>query len=503
MDLSGRSLGKYQLIARVGQGGMAHVYKAVQPTIERAVAVKVLHSHLAEDADFVARFKREARSLGQLRHPHIVNVIDFDVDDGWYFMVMDFIEGPTLHDVLAKRGILPVDEALRLAEQLAGALDYAHQNGAIHRDMKPANVMFRDAAATQPVITDFGIAKLLDNKTMTMSGSIVGTPTYMSPEAAQGVKVDGRSDIYSLGVILYQMVTGQPPYSGETPLSVIMKHMTEPLPPAVSLNPALPPPVDLLLDKALAKAPENRFQTAAEFSAALLRANSRAAAVPPASSPQPATATAAQSPESPRVVSPERLPAPVTPAPAAETAVRKRPLPLLIAAVVVLALSIGGFFWLGNGADDVDPVETPAAVADDAEPTNRPTDQPTNQPANRPAGQPTTFGFLRFADADGSGERAFTLALDGVPAPPTNQRYELWLMRGGQGPPLSVGLLDWVNGRINFSGEVAEADARAVTGLIISIEPEFDDNPAMSATVAFGGDVENGDLSRIEVIGRE
>lgn len=289
MNATQTQLGKYQLLERLGQGGMAEVYRARQPMIERDVAIKILHGHLAESGDFVERFQREARGLGQLRHPHIVSVIDFDVErgqttraeengdhrivtDGRYYMVMDFIAGPTLADLIQQRGALPVVEALSIAEQIADALAYAHEQGTIHRDVKPGNIMFLDKDCHHAVLTDFGIARLLDDTGMTITGTMAGTPAYMSPEAGKGENVDIRSDLYSLGVLLYELVSGETPYKGETPVRVVMQHVTAPLPSVREHMPNLPDLVVQIIEKAMAKTPEERFQSAEAMRQALCQA---------------------------------------------------------------------------------------------------------------------------------------------------------------------------------------------------------------------------------------
>lgn len=266
----GRKLGKYELVERLGRGGMAEVYKAYQPGVERHVAIKVMHAHLRDNPAFVQRFQREARSIGQLQHPHMGRVIDFDVEADVYYMVMEYMQGGALDGDLAQKGVWPVDEAVRITLQLADALAYAHGRGMIHRDIKPGNILFTDESHSHALLTDFGLARLLDEQNrITMTGALVGTPNYMSPEAARGEPCDARSDIYSLGVVLYELVTGRTPYAADTPYSFLMKQANEPLPPPRTLNPKLPAALETVLLKALAKAPPARYQSATEFAAAL------------------------------------------------------------------------------------------------------------------------------------------------------------------------------------------------------------------------------------------
>lgn len=480
MDLTGRQLGKYELLERVGQGGMAYVYKAYQPTIDRYVAVKVLHSHLAEDAEFLARFKREAKGLGSLRHPHIVSVIDFDVDDGWYYMVMDFIKGETLEAVLDRRGMLPVDEALQLTMQLAGALDYAHRHGRIHRDIKPGNVMFADADQQHAVITDFGLTRLLDNATITLSGTIAGTPAYMSPEAAQGQKVDARSDIYSLGVMMYEMVTGQRPFAGETPLSVIMKLVVEPLPPALTVNPDLPPAVDAILNKAMAKRPQDRYQSAAELRAAVQRAVN-------GEEPEGAGQAARNEDELQRTqrLQPETAAAaietPSTTEPKPARTKGKRPFLPLAAGVVglLVVLAVMGFIFLNGDGDSADVTTVPTQVAV--------TEAPTSPAAETAV--PAPAGTLRFAEPDGNNLRQYTLSLNGVAAPPAGFHYELWFDFADRPAPENVAEVTAQNGRITYADVLVDSLATTVTGVRVSLEPDFDDDPTISANVVYTGQV--------------
>ena len=271
MDLTGRKLGKYDVIERLGRGGMADVYKAFQPGVERHVAIKVMHSHLADSEDFIARFRREAQSIGRLQHANIVRVIDLDIEADVYYMVMDFIQGGTLQDYLKENSPLSIDEAIQITLQLADALAYAHNQNMVHRDIKPGNVMFMDEGHSHAVLTDFGIAHLLDDQftKLTMTGASVGTPSYMSPEIARGEACDGRTDIYSLGVMLFEMVAGRTPYVAETPFSLMMKQANEPIPSPQTYNPNVPKAIEPILEKAMAKVPAERYQSAKEFGDAL------------------------------------------------------------------------------------------------------------------------------------------------------------------------------------------------------------------------------------------
>lgn len=273
-DLAGRSLGQYHLVERLGQGGMADVYKAYQPSLARYVAVKIIHSHLARDEEFLERFEREAIAVAGLHHPNIVQVFDFAREDDLYYMVMEFVDGSTLEAELKarreQRELLPLAETMTLVQALASALDYAHGRKVIHRDIKPGNIMF--TSRRRVVLTDFGIARLMTAPSYTSRSAVLGTPAYMSPEQAQGEPVDERSDIYSLGVILYELATGRLPFEGDNPVAIVLKLATASWPPPTHINPRLPRPVEQVILKAMHKNPADRYQTSGEMAQALLQA---------------------------------------------------------------------------------------------------------------------------------------------------------------------------------------------------------------------------------------
>ncbi len=259
------SFGKYRVTRLVGRGGMAEVYEGVHPDLGRRVAIKVVLPQLAETQGFEERFRREARLVASLRHPHIVQLYDFDVVDGRAYMVMEYLDGGTLGDrlqAMKQRGdLLPLAETARILDAIAGALDYAHGQGVVHRDIKPGNVLF--TVDDQPVLSDFGIAYLEEGAVrLTATGGIVGSPAYMAPEQATGQPLDARTDLYALGVVLYEMATGRVPFEGKTPTVVLLKQVQEPPPPPTDLNPNLPKSVAAVILRALAKNPDDRFPTA-------------------------------------------------------------------------------------------------------------------------------------------------------------------------------------------------------------------------------------------------
>src|SRR5512138_1088612 len=265
---SGQMLGPYRIISQIGRGGMANVYKAYQPSVDRYVAIKVLPSQLAGSREFATRFHQEARIIARLEHPHILPVFDYGESDGTAYFVMRYLDTGTLKDLMESGRPLPLNDIDRIFTQLADALSYAHSHGVVHRDLKPANALID--SQENAFLTDFGIAKLLESASprLTQTDAVMGTPAYISPEQAQAHPVDQRSDIYSLGIILYEMVTGRVPFIAETPLAVLLKHVGDRLPPPSSVKPDIPEAIEHVVLKALAKHPGDRYATVAEFLAA-------------------------------------------------------------------------------------------------------------------------------------------------------------------------------------------------------------------------------------------
>ena len=265
MNLEGRILGnRYEIIEKVGNGGMATVYKATDLVLKRYVAVKILRDEFTTDEEFIKRFETEAQSAARLVHPNIVSIFDVGVDNGIYYIVMELIKGKTLKEIIVEeRGPLPWKWSVNVAIQIASALEMAHKNNIIHRDIKPHNIIITEDGIAK--VTDFGIAKAVSNSTITAFGTTIGSVHYFSPEHARGGYTDAKSDLYSLGVVMYEMVTGKVPFDADTPVSVALKHMQEEPVPPIEMNPHLPEAVNKIILKALKKDPMYRYQTATEL----------------------------------------------------------------------------------------------------------------------------------------------------------------------------------------------------------------------------------------------
>lgn len=352
-------IGLYEIKSELGRGGMATVYRAYDPRFEREVAVKVLPRELLHaDPQFRLRFEREAKIIAQLEHTAIVPVYDVGEADGQPYFVMRYMNGGSLSDRI-KAGVMEVEEAARILGAIAPGLDEAHARGIVHRDIKPSNILFDKRG--NPYISDFGIAKLTQAQSGNVTGSaIIGTPAYMAPEQAQGDDIDGRADIYALGIILFEMVTGKQPYEADTPMAVAIKHITDPVPHILDANPKLPSGMDAIIQKAMAKDKNNRYSTAVELVHAL---RDLGRSVPtqmqakfPVSQEETAVSRKAAIP-SKRVFSPM----------------------LVIVPTVVMAALAGGFFVF-NGRDNQVPTEAPLITTSTSAPVPTQTAVPTGLP---------------------------------------------------------------------------------------------------------------------------
>ncbi len=276
-DLVGQTIGGYRLADRLGQGAMAQVYRGLAPD-GRPVAVKLLHPNLTGDEGFLARFHREAVAASRLDHPHIVKVLDHGSEGELRYLVMELVDGPSLQALLRDRGQpLTPTEAVALVVSLAEALDYAHRQGIVHRDVKPSNILLRGGRLDDPVLSDFGVAHMVDATVATQAGATLGTPTYMPPEQGEGRPGDERSDVYALGVILYELLTGRPPFQADSPYALILHHIHTPPPPPRSLRPDLPPTLEMVVLRALEKDPAARYPSAGAFAEALTASLARPA----------------------------------------------------------------------------------------------------------------------------------------------------------------------------------------------------------------------------------
>lgn len=350
-ELTGEVIGPYQITERLGRGGMADVYKAFHTDLQIYRAIKFIRPEFVTSNDFRARFQKEAQSVARLRHANIVTIHDFGSDDNRFYMVMEFVEGQDLKGLLCSKGAFDIRRSVSIIVAIADALSYAHQRDLIHRDIKPENIML-DAEGT-PVLMDFGIAKLLTAETqLTQTGMGIGTPAYMAPEQAQGLEVGPPADIYSLAIVLFEMVTGQVPFSADTPMAVMLKAIAEPLPIPRTLNAEISEELQGVILKGTAKEPGDRYQSAAAFAADLKR--TMISGAPTVARP---ISGAAASSETETVV-------PTDAAAAVETVVRGAPdaaqtaalprerksgLPLISVGVLVLLLAAGGAYFLLGG----------------------------------------------------------------------------------------------------------------------------------------------------------
>ncbi|HKG55335.1 MAG TPA: protein kinase, partial [Anaerolineales bacterium] len=471
----GKRLGKVQIESLVARGGVAEIYVGTHTTLEHKVAVKILRNLSEDNSDALVRFQREARVIAKLRHPNIVQVHDFDTVDGDPYLVMEYIEGPSLSKYLntlhQKNGRLELPQMIRLMNATASALQYAHKNGVVHRDIKPGNILLTSPSGPiladktlppdfEPVITDFGLVRFLDANRQTTTGQIAGTPAYMSPEQAHGEATDGRTDVYSLGIVLYELLAGHIPFDGETTMSILLKQVTEP-PPAI---PGLSFAIQNVLNRALAKDVNERYQTPLEF------ANAFSAAVIGNADPETIQTTtqvgrAALPPPPPKVEPPKPGP---------------RWIRITVLGTMILAIALSGFFFVnGFPASPSQTATSTLASATDAATSAASTSAPS---AAIPAGP---IAILRFQNGSGIADQA-TLIARAMPAPPSGSQYGIWLIGADDRISLGNFLPDNTGkGEMTFTEPVGLNLLTLYDKVEITIEPKPDEKPEPSGLIAY------------------
>jgi serine/threonine protein kinase len=479
-EWTGKTVGKVRIEREIAKGGMAEVYLGTHLTLDRAVAVKVMHNYIEADPELQSRFEREAKVVAGLRHPNIVQIFDYDTAEGHPYIVMEYLMGPSLAVYLRElhkrnQRLEPIQIA-RLLITIATALDYAHEQGVVHRDIKPGNIILHNksknisieqhlTARTEPVITDFGLVRIAQAATQTASGAVSGTPAYMSPEQAQGLKVDHRSDIYSLGVILYEMVAGRIPFDGDTSWTLIFKHINEP-PPSIE---GIPPAVQAVFDRALAKKPEDRYQTARDLAADYMEAiglvseaSTLRMSLPPSRPPQSTT----RSKEGKQASIPAWM----------------RMATFMIVGLLLVAVAA---FAVPHVLAPARPSQTPTQLS---VPSGTPgTDQsPTASNGVVPIDATHPIGLLRFQDGTAPADKV-TLSTSSMPPPSSDNQYEAWLIQDDGEQRISIGAIvfDAENkGTLTFVDSGGQNLIGTYSALEITSEPN-DGNPISSNNVAF------------------
>lgn len=437
-SLVGRKLGTYQIVELLGQGGMATVYKGYREDIDRYVAIKVLPPHPGLDQNFIDRFKLEAKTIARLQHPHILPLYDYGVEDDILYLVMAYVAGGSLSNRI-DAGRLMQAEIETLLRQMAGALDYAHRQGVIHRDIKPDNILLDKEG--NALLADFGIVKLSEGgqSRLTVTGGLVGTPAYMSPEQGRGEEVTGSADIYSLGVVIYEMLTGKQPYSADTPMQIVLKHIMDPVPHVRDAAEDLPAALDPVMQRVLAKEPNNRYKTAMEFADDFTRAvhsNESIAGMKLDFQPTPdPTTTSGKVPST-------TLQLPATPASAPQpTIIMQQPStnPLLLLggfAIIAVLLVVIVLIVVNNNSNSGATTETLATATVVA---LNPTEAPVVQ--TEPTGTAVpTFGRLSFSTTDKLGDTV-TLQVQNLAPAGSGQVYAAWLRNTQDDSELKLGEL--------------------------------------------------------------
>jgi hypothetical protein len=486
-DWIGQTIGKVRVDKYLARGGMAEVYLGMHLSLDRPVAVKVLHSFIEEDPDLLDRFQREAKAVAGLRHSNIVQVFDFDTHDGHPYIVMEYLKGPALStylQTLHKNELkLSYEQIGQLLKSLVAGLDYAHAQGVIHRDIKPANILLHSKKGeftenslltkhVEPVITDFGLARIAHSGKQTESGFVSGTPAYMSPEQARGSKMDHRTDIYSLGIILYEMIAGRVPFEGDSMMTVIFKHINETPPPIDGIVPEL----QLVIDKALSKIPEDRYDTGHDlmvdfYKAAGMRLEADTIRSSQSQAPRPATVVEKKKPT----------------------------LNLLWISAAIFACACISFVLLSGIVGTGIFVFPRLTTASTASPVSAATEAPmvmTDVPPT--AEENASVGLLRFQDGAALADQ-ITISAN-LSVPPEGYQYEVWLIDNSGEQSRSIGrLVADSNGTytLNFVDPQSRNLLADYAHMEITVEPNPDNSPNPSGQVAYSSGIPSRALSHI------
>jgi serine/threonine protein kinase len=481
----GRTLSKVRIQEVVGRGGMAEVFLGMHTTLNRPVAVKILLGHLSEDPELQRRFLAEAQSVAALRHPNIVQVFDFDIADSRPYIVMELLQGMSLAEYL--RGLhklgttLPLETVARLLDGITAALDYAHDRGIVHRDIKPANVILRQSTAplragiplppdVEPVLTDFGIARITGSTSQTMSGTILGTPAYMSPEQVRGEAADARSDNYSLGIMLYEMLAGELPFDPQidTTASVLYKQVHQTPPPLANTSPAIQMVVGRALDKDRTRRYQRAGDLARDFEDALRPGEATMVSRPSTPTPSPG---------------PAPTPLPSTPAPASRS---RRSWWILGGGLAVVLCLAAAVIVRAAGLLAAGPTPGPVSTVSPGPPTEI-------APTAPPLAEPTTDTVLLSGTPAGAAtlrDASLQLTLSDVPSPPAGFVYAAWLI-ASDGTTLGLGSQEPAEATLTLS--FVDPDGRNLAAhfrqVAISLEPSPDPNPDVAGEIVYRGEV--------------
>ena len=482
-SLIGRKLGQYEVVSLLGQGGMATVYKGYQESIDRDVAIKVLPPHPGMDEQFIARFQLEARTIGGLQHPHILPLYDYGRDDDILYLAMAYIDGGSLDEMRGEP--LDLRQAEKYLRQIASALDYAHRRGVVHRDIKPGNILLDTEG--HALLADFGIVKMVEGEAELTGSRIVGTPAYMAPEQGQGLPVDGRADVYALGCVMYELITGVPPYNADTMMRVVFKHITDPIPDIRSTAPALPSGLSNVFAKVMAKDPDDRYQTAVEFAEDFTHAihshdesviNVRAE-TPLDRSPMPETPMTMEFGSGSEQQATVNFNQPTNPQQTPTVVLQSGTNPLVLLAgfgliaLVIVIVAIVLINPQGGGASP--PTQGATALAED------PTDVP---PTVEPTPDVPRVGDLRYNTAD-----TINLTFD-LDTPPAGMIYVAWLQNTETGETISLGQLNadpFGDGVLSYTDPDGNFLPAMYNAILISLETEAGDEP--EGEIAYSGQI--------------